>query len=140
MQLINRIIAMSRAALLGRQFREIEQVVNHMSKPTRVRLAGLVAREMDQAAQCEFPHLYGTPPELRYKLWGKGTEIGMERVKSDNLQVRLRGIALWLAVAYHETANSPFNETVNLFRRIQGLVRQIKESGESAAKARRAVA
>ena len=128
MQLISRIIAMSRTAQLSRQLREIEQSMSQMTQPTRVRLAGLVAREIDQAAQCEFPHLYATPPEQRYKLWGSGSEIGMERAKSDNLQVRLRGIALWLAVVYHETRESAFAEPQNLHRRVQGIVRKLKES------------
>lgn len=140
MHLINRIIAMSRAAKLGRQLREVEQSIDHMTRPTLVRLAGLTAREIEQAARCEFPHLYGTPPELRYQLWGTGTETGIERVKSDNLQVRLRGIALWLAVAYHETRDGRFNETRNMHRRIQGIVRKLKELAPDSAAGQRAVA
>ncbi len=140
MHFINRIISMSRAAQLGRQLREVEQSMNNMTQPTRVRLAGLVMREIDQAARCEFPHLYGTPPELRYKLWGTGTETGIERAKSDNLQVRLRGMALWLAVAYHETREASFNDSQNMHRRIQGIVRKLKESVPANAEGNRAVA
>lgn len=140
MHFINRIIAMSRAAQLGRQLREVEQSMDHMTQPTRVRLAGLVMREIDQAARCEFPHLYGTPPELRYKLWGTGTDTGIERAKSDNLQVRLRGIALWLAVAYHETRESSFNDSQGMHRRIQGIVRKLKESVPADSAGSRAVA
>ena len=140
MQFINRIIAMSRAAKLGRELREIEQSIDHMTRPTLVRLAGLATREIEQAANCEFPHLYGTPPELRYKLWGTGTETGIDRAKSDNLQVRLRGIALWLAVAYHETRDGQFGETRNMHRRIQGIVRKLKELAPENTSVNRAVA
>lgn len=140
MHLINRIIAMSRAAQLGRQLREVEQSMDNMAQPTRVRLAGLVMREIDQAARCEFPHLYGTPPDLRYKLWGTGTETGIERAKSDNLQVRLRGIALWLAVAYHETRESSFSDSESMHRRIQGIVRKLKENVPADSAGNRAVA
>lgn len=128
MQLVNRIIAMSRAAQLGRQLREIEQIADSMTRSTRLRLAHLVVREINQAARCEFPHLYATPQESRYKLWGTGTDIGMARAKSDNLPIRIRGVALWLAVAYHETRESPFKETGSVSRRIQGLVRKLRES------------
>ncbi len=140
MHFINRIIAMSRAAQLGRQLREVEQSMDQMAQSTRVRLAGLVMREIDQAARCEFPHLYGTAPDLRYKLWGTGTDTGIERAKSDNLQVRLRGIALWLAVAYHETRESSFNDSQNMHRRIQGIVRKLKESVPGSAEGDRVVA
>lgn len=127
MQVFNRIIAMSRASQLGRQLREVEQIVANMTGRTKARLAVLALRELDQATRCEFPHLYGTPPEARYRLWGAGTDLGIERARSDNLQVRMRGIALWLAVAYHETRDAPFPETQKLFRRVQGIVRELKE-------------
>ncbi len=140
MQLINRIIAMSRATVLGRQLKGIEKSLDNMTPDTRKRLALLVIREIDQAKACEFPHLYGTPPELRYKLWGTGTDTGMERARSDNLQVRMRGIALWLAVAYHETRESPFKETADLYRRIQGVVRRLKDSVPAGSKKRRSAA
>lgn len=126
--LINRIIAMSRAAQLARQLREIERVIDSMTRSTQVRLASLVVREIDQASRCQFPHLYGTPQQSRYTPWGTGTDTGLERLRSDNLPIRMRGIALWLAVAYHETRNSPYKATETLSRRIQGIVRRLRVS------------
>lgn len=125
--MIKRIIAMSRAAQLNRQLREIETIIGNMTKPTRVRLAALVLREIEQAAASQFPHLHGTPPELRYRLWGTGTDTGFERARSDNLQLCMRGIALWLAVAYHETRESPFQETANVYKGVQAQVRTLRE-------------
>lgn len=141
MQIVTRIIAMSRAVQLGRQLREIERVLTGLTPSTRKRLAELTIREVDAAAQCEFPHLYGTPPEQRYNAWGIGSDIGFNRVKSDNLQVRLRGIALWLAVVFHETRDSRFSEPEQLHRRILGIVRQLKQAGpQPVEQVQRAVA
>lgn len=133
MQIVTRIIALSRAVQLGRQLREIERLLETLSPSTQKRLAELTVREVETAAQCEFPHLYTTPPEQRYRPWGNGTEIGFTRVKSDNLQVRLRGIALWLAVVYHETRESSFSEPEQLHRRVLGVMRQLKQADPSVS-------
>ena len=141
MPFITRILALSRSVQLGRQLREIEKVVESMSSSTRARLAALASRECELAAQCEFPHLYGTPPEQRYSPWGSGTETGFARVKSDNLQVRLRGVALWLAVVYHETRESSYAEPAALHRRVLGILRMLKDAApRQAGESGRAVA
>jgi hypothetical protein len=73
--------------------------------------------------------LYGTPEnEQRYQPWGSGTDLGYSRVKSDNPQVKLRGIALWLTVAYHETKESKYGEIQNLHRQLMRTLRILKES------------
>ncbi|HET6632726.1 MAG TPA: hypothetical protein VFG73_08470 [Rhodanobacteraceae bacterium] len=128
MRLITRIIALSRSVQLGRQLAEVERAINSLNPATRARLTGLTLRELELAAQCEFPHLYATPPEQRYRAWGSGTDIGFARARSDNLQVRLRGIALWLAVAFHETRDASFSEPQNVHRRILGILRLLKQS------------
>lgn len=128
MRIITRIIALSRSVQLSRQLTEVERLMATLTPATRSRLATLTQREVDQAAQCEFPHLYGTPPEDRYRAWGSGTDVGFDRAKSGNLQVRLRGIALWLAVAYHETRDATFSEPQKVNRRILGILRTLKHA------------
>ena len=49
--------------------------------------------------------MYGTPPEDHFRPWGAGTDVGRARALGQP-EVALRGIALWLAVAYHETKYS----------------------------------
>ena len=47
----------------------------------------------------------------------------------------LRGIALWLAVAYHETKNSPHASLQPQHRQLMQLLRELKEiHGNSNAK------
>ena len=128
MRLVTQIIAMSRAVRLGRQLREIETLINGLNHATRQKLALLTMRELAQAGRSEFPHLYGTAPEARYTLWGDGTDIGLERAHSDNLQVRLRGVALWLAVVFHETRDSEQSQLAALHRNVLGLLRQLKQA------------
>jgi hypothetical protein len=113
---------------LRRQYREIEQFVQQMPAPTRRQLAAIAMREFASAAQSEFPHLYATPPEEKYSPWGSGTAIGLERARSENLQIRMRGLALWLSVAYHETRESPFAEQQALHRQVMRTVRALKET------------
>lgn len=128
MHFVTRLIALTRGMQLRRQFREINRALEQLAAPARRQLAGIALREFSAAAKSEFPHLYATPPEEKYRAWGSGTDIGLERVRSENLQVRLRGIALWLTVAYHETHESPFGEQQALHRQVMRLLRTLKET------------
>ncbi len=129
MRIVNRIIALSRSIQLNRQFREIEKSIAELPASGRSQLAAIAMREFATAAKCEFPHLYGTVDQnQRYQPWGSGTDLGYSRVKSDNPQVKLRGIALWLTVAYYETKDSKFGEVQNLHRQLMRTLRILKET------------
>ncbi|MGN6730308.1 MAG: hypothetical protein ACTHJG_10805 [Rhodanobacteraceae bacterium] len=128
MRLVTRILALSRAARLQHQFREIEQRTRGLPAPTYTLLAELIGRECAAAGRSESPHLYGSPPDLKPGSWGTGMDLGYERARSDNAQVRLRGIALWVAVAYHETREASFPEFEGLHREVLRLMRQVKEN------------
>ncbi|HET6906026.1 MAG TPA: hypothetical protein VFH52_03655 [Rhodanobacteraceae bacterium] len=128
MRLVTRIVALSRAARLRRQFREIEQRTLVLPAPSCSLLAELITKECAAAGRSEAPHLYGSPPDLKPGSWGTGTDLGYERARSDNAQVRLRGVALWMAVAYHETREASFPEFAGLHREVLRLMRQIKEN------------
>ncbi|HET7664339.1 MAG TPA: hypothetical protein VFK31_11965, partial [Rhodanobacteraceae bacterium] len=118
----------SRATRLGREFREIEGIIQALSHDARQKLALFTLRELAQAGRCEFPHLYGTPAEKRYAVWGSGADTGLTRARSDNPQVRLRGIALWLAVVFHETRDSEHAQIAAIHRQILRVLRQLKQS------------
>jgi hypothetical protein len=128
MQLVTRLIALSRAVQLRRQFREINKTLEELAPATRRQLAAIALREFANAAKSEFPHLYATPPDEKYRAWGSGADIGLERLRSDNLQVRLRGVALWLTVVFHETKDSAFGEQQELHRQVMRALRTLKET------------
>lgn len=127
MQILTPIFVMMRARQLGRQFRVIERNVRALPKRNRDRLSTLTLREMGQASRSDFPHLYGTDPEARYLPWGQGTDAGYERACSNNPEVAMRGIALWLTVAYHETKNSPHASMQPQYRQLMQVLRGLKE-------------
>lgn len=127
MRILSQLIAMNRSRQLGRQFKEIERSIRALPTRSRARLGTLTLREIGQASRSHFPHLYGTPPEERYLPWGQGTDIGYARACSDNPEVAMRGIALWLAVAYHETKDSPHPGLQPHFRQLMRVVRELKE-------------
>lgn len=132
MHFVTRLIALTRAIQLRRQFREINKALEALTPGVRRQLAAIALREFSNASKSEFPHLYGTPPEEKYRAWGSGTDIGLERLRSDNLQVRLRGVALWLAVAYHETKDSPFADQQELHRQLMRSLRALRETVPAA--------
>lgn len=127
MQILTPLLVMMRARQLGRQFRDIERTVRALPKRSRERLSTLTLREIGQASRSDFPHLHGTAPEARYLPWGQGTEAGYERARSGNAEVAMRGVALWLAVAYHETKNSPYPSLQPQYRQLMQLLRELKE-------------
>ncbi len=128
MQLVARVVAMSRALRLSRQLRQIEAAITDLSAPLRDTLASLTVKELANAARAEFPHLYGSTPDKVYQTWGEGAEVGLERARSDNAQVRVRGIALWIAVVYHETENADHAALTSVHKQVLRLLRVIKES------------
>ncbi|MDC8011732.1 hypothetical protein [Tahibacter soli] len=131
-QLIWRLVATKRAYQLQREHKEIEKLVEGLPRQARVQLAQLTLKEFSVAAKSEFPHLYGTPPDERYSPWGSGTSTGLSRARSDNLPVRLRGIALWLTVAYHETRGATFPALEGVHRSILRMLRTLREAAPAA--------
>ncbi len=49
-------------------------------------------------------------------------------MKADNQHLQLRGIALWLAVAYYETKESAYGDMQQLHRHLMRTLRLLKES------------
>lgn len=133
MQILTPFFVMMRSRQLGRQFRDIERSIRALPKRNRDRLSTLSLREIGQASRGDFPHLYGTTPESRYLPWGQGTAVGYERACSNNSEVALRGIALWLAVAYHETKNSPHTRLQLQHRQLMKLLRELKDIRNSSS-------
>ncbi|MGH8192061.1 MAG: hypothetical protein ACREP2_11505 [Rhodanobacteraceae bacterium] len=123
-RVVTRVTAMGRNARLRRQLADIEQRSLELPRLYRDQLADLVKRECDNVAGSPEPSLYGTHAEDGVTTGG--LEIGYERARSDNVQVRMRGLALWLALVYHETSTARTPENEELHRHVLRVMRELK--------------
>lgn len=123
-RLVTRVSAMGRSARLRRQLGEIEQRSLELPRSYRDQLAELIGRECDNVTQSADPSLYGTQTEDGVDTGG--LDVGYDRARSDNVQVRMRGLALWLALVYHETASSGTPENNELHRHVLRIMRELK--------------
>lgn len=128
MKFVFRTLALARYLTLRGQLKELEKAIAGLSLDQKRALCALTQKEFANAGAYATPHLYASENPERYSPWGNGTAIALERIKSDNVPLRLRGIALWLAVAYHETRDVPYSEMQDLHRAVMRAVRLLKES------------
>ena len=139
MRIVNRLIALTRSIQLNRQFKEVEKTIGELPMATRRQLAAIAMREFATASKSDAPQMYGSIDKgPRYQPWGNGTEIGFARMRGDNEHLRLRGIALWLTVAYYETKQSDSGDMQELHRHLMRTLRVLKEAlppGEAAVAA-----
>ena len=136
-RLVTRVTAMGRNARLRRQLGDIEHRALELPRSYREQLAELIGRECDNVAQCADPSQYGLQTEGG--VTSSGLDVGYERARSDNVQVRMRGLALWIALVYHETRGSSAAESEDLHRQVLRIMRELKvfssrlESGGTSA-------
>jgi len=127
MKLIIRTLAMGRCFALKRQLKEIERTLADLTSLQRRELLGLVMRELNNAALASVPHLYGSENVDRYAPWGNGTDIALKRISDENVQMKLRGLSLWLAVVYHETRGLG-GDFDSVEKSVMRLLRELKDS------------
>lgn len=123
-RLVTRVTSMGRAARLRRQFSEIEQRSLELPRSYREQLAELIGRECNNVEAAADPSTYGTQTENGVTT--NGLDLGFDRARSDNVQVRMRGIALWIALVYRETRNAEAPESQELHRAILRVMRELK--------------
>ena len=121
---VTRVTAMSRTARLRRQLAEIEHRSLELPQSFREQLAELVGRECDNVAQSPDPSSYGAQTENG--IAASGLDVGYDRARSDNVQVRMRGLALWLALVYRETQDTLTPENEELHRQVLRIMRELK--------------
>lgn len=123
-RLVTRVTSMGRTARLSRQFDEINRRSLELPRSYRTQLAELIGRECDNVAACADPATYGMQPEEGTST--SGIDIGFDRARSENVHVRMRGIALWVALVFHETRHSETPEGQDLHRSILRILRELK--------------
>jgi hypothetical protein len=121
---VSRVTSMSRTARLRRQFGEIEQRSLELPRSYRTQLAELIQRECTNVEQADLA-TYGSQTEG--EVTTGGLDVGFDRARSENVQVRMRGIAVWLALVYHETQRDrAAADSDELHRMLLRLMRELK--------------
>jgi hypothetical protein len=133
MQFLTKMLALTRFLLLSRQVKEVRKLINELPVSAKRALGMLVSAEIQKASQHPQPHLYGSEHVDRYQPWGDATEVALSRARSDNAQLRLRGIATWIAVVYHETENSAHSGLQQIHREVLGFMGELKGTFAQAA-------
>jgi len=107
MRFLISMLALTRLIQLKRQWREVLLRLQQLPEDNRMLLAAFVFGEAQRAAKHPLPRFYASRPLDGYRPWGDAADTAFERVRSDNLQQQLKGLATWLAVVHHETAGIP---------------------------------
>lgn len=126
MKVVIRLLALARYLMLLRQLREIRRIVLELPITAQRAVGQLAMSEIRNAARCSQPHLYGSQVEDRYQPWGDATQQAFAKATSRAPQLKLRGVALWLAVVFHETRDSSHTQLQSIQREVLGILGQIK--------------
>lgn len=123
-RMVARITNLSRTARLRRQFAEIRHRSLELPRSYRTQLADLVQRECAAVESSADPDTYGTHTDDGGSV--SGLDIGFDRARSDNVQVRMRGLALWLALVYHQTRGATTADAEALHRQVLRIMRELR--------------
>lgn len=126
MKLLIYTLVFCRYMLLNRQLREIKRNISSMPVTAQRAVGQMASDEMDAAARTPAPYLYGSSSADVYQPWGDGTSLAFQRSRARVPQMRLRGTALWLAIAFHETKDSPHASMQGLHREVLGVLGILK--------------
>jgi hypothetical protein len=126
MKVVIRLLALARWLMLSRQAREMRRIVQELPMSAQRAVGQLVMAEIQNAARVPQPHLYGSEVEDRYQPWGDASQQAYARAQSKTPQLKLRGIALWMAVVYHETRESPHPLLQSVHREVLGMLGVLK--------------
>jgi len=140
MPFLTKMLALTRYLVLSRQIKEIRRLIAELPQSARRPLGQLVTVELQLAAQHPQPHLYGSEQVERYQPWGNGPDLALERARSELAQLRLRGIACWIAIVFYETQHAEHSGLASVHREVLGFMGELKGTFAQAAAERRALA
>ncbi|MBK9493225.1 MAG: hypothetical protein BWZ07_01913 [Alphaproteobacteria bacterium ADurb.BinA280] len=134
MKFLLQILVAVRYLQLRRQTREMLQIVAQLPNSTRSAVATLTMSEIENAARAPVPHLHGSEQLDRYQPWGDASAAAFAKARSSITQLKLRGIALWIAVIYHETRESPREGMRQVHRDVLGMIATLKAAPVGTAR------
>ncbi len=98
-----------------------------MNRKEQLELALLAQQEIDRGPQ---PTNASDPD----RPWGDVAEQALGRARSNVPQLRNRGLAVWLATVFHETANAPQGSMRGVHREVLGFLGRLKGTYGNAAR------
>ena len=106
MKYLTRMLALTRFLLLRKQWKDIKSLLNLLNREQENVLGAMVYGELQRAAKHPVPRFYASQRVEAYSPWGDALTAAWDKICSEEPQVQLRGLAVWLAVSYHETFNA----------------------------------
>jgi hypothetical protein len=136
MTLLTRMLATARYLTLMRQARELRGMIDTLPRSGQRALATLALAEIERVARDPEPRRFGDSGSDPYVPWSNAAHEAFQRAKSPVAQLKLKGMASWIAVVFHETRESPHPSLEAVHREVLGFLGILK--GTYAAHARNA--
>lgn len=131
MEMMVTLLAQARQTMLQRQAKAVAKAIRAMDATQRKATADQTLAEIQAAAVLPLPHWHGCSEPMMYRPWSPVASAAARRCKDRSIQLRVRGVALWLAVAYHETRQTPQAGLQGVHRQVLGMLRELRESSRS---------
>ena len=131
-------LAMCRQLMLQRQATAVLKAVRALDATQRKTTADQTLAEIQAASVLPHPHWHGASESMLYRPWSPVASVTAGRVRDRSIQLRQRSVALWLAVVYHETRQTPHAGLQGVHRQVLGILRELRETAKAGAPAEQA--
>src|SRR5688572_7359409 len=132
MDMLLTLLTSYRRLMLARQAAVVRAAVLAMTAEQRRNTADQTLNDIRLAAELPLPYLYGDSEPMPYRPWTPVAETMAKRAADRAIQLRLRSIAIWLAVVYHETRGASDDGLQAVHRDVLGILRELRASGAMA--------
>ena len=137
MDMLVNVLAQCRQMMLQRQARAVLKAVQALDANQRKTTADQTLAEIQAASVLPQPHWHGASEPMLYRPWSPVAAVAAGRVNDRSVQLRQRSVALWLAVVYHETRDTPHAGLQAVHRRVLGILRELREGARATASSER---
>ncbi|HEX5694025.1 MAG TPA: hypothetical protein VFY00_05345 [Arenimonas sp.] len=120
-------LAQCRQLMLQRQATAVLKAVRAMDAAQRKTTADQTLAEIQAASVLPHPHWHAASESMLYRPWSPVASVAAGRVNDRSIQLRQRSVALWLAVVYHETRQTPHPGLQAVHRKVLGALRELRE-------------
>lgn len=138
MDMLVSVLAHCRQLMLQRQAAAVLKAVRALDATQRKTTADQTLSEIQAASVLPHPHWHGSSESMLYRPWSPVASVAAGRVKDRSVQLRQRSVALWLAVVYHETRQTPHAGLQAVHRQVLGILRELRESAQATPAAEQA--